>query len=220
MTFSARTILFRWFDEVWNQQRTETIDELMAPHCLTTVQGADAPLTRDAFKDYHRAFLSAVPDLRSDVLDVITDGIRSTASWRARGTHLGPGLGIPPSRRPVDFSGLSLFEFDQGLIVRGFDSWNRGEMIASLMQVRMDELRRRLGLTRREAQVALMMSERLTYREIADQLHLQPNTVRRYCERVLSKLGIHSRRHVPRALGKVTGSILNRHGEDLIQGAS
>lgn len=46
----------------------------------------------------------------------------------------------------MDVSGLTVFEFEGGSIVRGFDRWNRGEMIASLMQVRMDELRQRAKL--------------------------------------------------------------------------
>ena len=67
------------------------------------------------------------------------------ANWRAKGTHLGPELGIPASGRRVDFTGLSVFEFTDGKITAGFDRWNRGEMIASLMQVRMDELRTHVG---------------------------------------------------------------------------
>jgi len=214
MSSDPKALLTRWFDEVWNQQRHHTIDELMAPTCLTKVEGIDQPLTRDAFKEYQRAFLSAVPDLRSEVLFITTEGARSIVGWRARGTHLGAGLGIPPSRRPVDFTGLSVFDLDGGRIAHGFDRWNRGEMIASLMQVRIDEIQAH-GFTRREAQVALLMADRLTYSEIASDLRIKPNTARRYCERILRKLGVHRRQEVAQALGKIPGSVLNRHGGDV-----
>ncbi len=214
MSSDPKALLTRWFEEVWNQQRSDTVDELMAPTCLTKVEGIDEPLTRDAFKEYQRAFLSAVPDIRSEVLFITTEGSRSIVSWRGRGTHLGPGLGIPPSRRPVDFTGLSMFELDCGQIVQGCDRWNRGEMIASLMQVRMDEIQAH-GFTKREAQVALLMADRLTYAEIASDLRIKPNTARRYCERILRKLGVHRRQEVAQALGKIPGSVLNRHGEDV-----
>ena len=215
MTADIRTLVTRWFDEVWSQRRGATIDELMAPGCLTKVEGMDEPLTRDAFKAYHQAFLSAVPDVQAEVLFVVTEETRAIANWRARGTHLGPGLGIPPSGKRVDFTGLSVFEFDGPLIVRGFDRWNRGEMIASLMQVRIDELRAHVGLTEREAQVALLMAERFSHGEIAEQLRIKPNTARRHCEHVLMKLGVSRRQDVAQALGKVPGSVLSRHGEDL-----
>lgn len=215
MSSNDTAIVTRWFEEVWNEQRTETVDELMAAECLTEVEGIDAPLTREDFKAYQRAFLSAVPNIRAEVVLIISETGKTAVNWRARGTHLGPGLGIPPSGRPVNFTGLSVFELEGGRIVRGFDRWNRGEMIASLMQVRMDELRQHRRLTRREAQVALLMAERFSHREIAAQLGISHNTARRHCENVLSKLGVHSRQDVAAALGTIPGSVLERHGSDL-----
>jgi steroid delta-isomerase-like uncharacterized protein len=215
MTPDCKAVVARWFQEVWNERRRDAIDEMMAEDCLTKVEGLDAPLSRDAFKEYHQAFLSAVPDLRAEVVLLIGEGTTAVASWRAVGTHSGPGLGIPPSGRRVDFTGLSVFEFVGGLIARGFDRWNRGEMIASLMRVRMDELRSHVGFTQREAQVALLIAERFTHAEIAAQLKIRPNTARRHCEKVMMKLGVSRRQDVAPALGKIPGSVLVRHGTDL-----
>jgi len=211
----TKNLATRWFESVWNQRSRDAILEYMAPECLTRVEGMDAPLTRDAFLDYHAAFLSAVPDIRAVVLSVVTEAERAVVAWRAQGTHLGPGLGIPPSGKRVDFSGMSIFRFEDGRIVEGADSWNRGEMIASLMQVRMGEIQAGLKLTPREAQVALLMAERFTHVEIASQLGITPNTARRHCERVLRSLGIKRRQDVARALGKVSATGLERHGADL-----
>ncbi|HEX6307510.1 MAG TPA: ester cyclase [Longimicrobiales bacterium] len=214
MTPHVRDAVTRWFEEVWNHRSRDAIDRMMHPDCLTAVEGRDAPLTRDDFKEYHRAFLNAVPDIKAEVLWVIAEGDTAIASWRGTGTHTGAGLGIPPSGRPVDFTGLSVFEFEDGRIARGFDKWNRGEMIASLMQVRMDDLQRHAQLTRREAQVALLMAERFTHAEIATQLNIKPNTARRHCERVMLKLGVSRRQDVAGAVGRIPGSVLDRHGAD------
>jgi DNA-binding CsgD family transcriptional regulator len=54
----------------------------------------------------------------------------------------------------------------------------------------------RLGLTRREAQVARLLARRATNREIAEQLGVSPHTVRHHAENVFSKLGVHSRRAI------------------------
>jgi steroid delta-isomerase-like uncharacterized protein len=215
MNVDLKAVATRWFEEVWNERRQDLIDELTAEGCVAILEGRDAPLSMADFKDYQRAFISAVPDIRAEVLFVVADTATAVVHWRARGTHLGPGLGVPPSGRPVDFSGLTVFEFENGLIVRGFDRWNRGEMIASLMQVRMDELRAHARLTRREAQVALLMAERFTHVEIAALLKIKANTARRHCEKVLMKLGVSRRQDVAQAVGKVPGSVLSRHGEDL-----
>lgn len=210
-----KAVATRWFEEVWNQRRAATIHELTSEDCVAQLEGRDELLTPDGFEAYWRAWINAVPDVRMDIEFVVVDGSTAVVHWRARGTHLGPGLGIPPSGHAVNLTGLTVFEFENGLIVRGFDRWNRGELIASLMQVRMDELRAHAGLTPREAQVALLMAERCTHTEIATELRITQNTSRRHCERVMMKLGVSRRHDVAAAVGKIPGSVLERHGADL-----
>ncbi|HEY0672530.1 MAG TPA: ester cyclase [Longimicrobiales bacterium] len=215
MSAEQKTLVLRWFEEWWNQRSDTVMEEITTPDCLSVVEGLDGGLNRAGLIEYRRAWLSAVPDLRVEIPSVVTEGDKVIVQWRARGTHLGPGLGIPPSGRRVDISGITAVTFQNGLMHRGVDSWNRGEFIASLMQVRMDELRLHAGLTAREAQVALLMAERLTHTEIATELKIKPNTARRHCEKVLLKLGISRRQDVAHALGKIPGSVLIRHGSDL-----
>jgi DNA-binding CsgD family transcriptional regulator len=152
-----------------------------------------------------------------EILSITSDGNVYMWTWRVTGTHLGPGLGIPPSGKRVEFTGATYCEFSgDGLIVHGFDRWNRGEFIASLMQVRITELQKHAALTAREAQVALLMAERLTHNEIATELKIKPNTARRHCEKVLLKLGVSRRQDVARAIGKIpAATALVRHGSDL-----
>jgi DNA-binding NarL/FixJ family response regulator len=59
-----------------------------------------------------------------------------------------------------------------------------------------EELRRRFQLTPRESQVARLLTERWSNREIAHRLGISVHTVRRHVERVLAKLAIHHRNQV------------------------
>lgn len=211
----TRALVEQWNTQVWNLRMEEMIDVMMHPDCVLEVEGADGTISRDQFRDYRRAFISAIPDMFVHTLSITVDGDTAVLAWRVTGTHLGSGLGVPPSKRPVLFNGMSYFEFRDGLIVKGFDRWNRGEFIAILMQVRLEELRAAIGFTPREAQVASMMSERLTAPEIARQLGIAGTTARRHCEAVLRKLSISSRLEVAAAIGKIPASVLVRHGSDL-----
>lgn len=56
------------------------------------------------------------------------------------------------------------------------------------------ELRERFGLTRREAEVALLLARGLSNRRIAERLLLSPFTVRHHAQRVLQKVGVRSRK--------------------------
>lgn len=63
------------------------------------------------------------------------------------------------------------------------------------------ELRRRFGFTERESQVALLLAERRTNKEIARALRVTTHTAGRHTENVLMKLGISSRRDVHACIG-------------------
>lgn len=58
----------------------------------------------------------------------------------------------------------------------------------------------RFGLTPREAEVARALERRLSNAEIARALGISPHTALRHTERVLSKLGVSSRREVAERL--------------------
>lgn len=58
-----------------------------------------------------------------------------------------------------------------------------------------------LGLTPRQTQVALLLAERRTNREIADELAISVHTAKRHAEQVFAKLGCSSRTQVAQRLG-------------------
>jgi DNA-binding CsgD family transcriptional regulator len=66
------------------------------------------------------------------------------------------------------------------------------------------ELRATFGLRGREPQVALLAAEGLSNAAIAERLRLSAHTVRHYLERVLGRLGLHSRKAL--ALHLMAGS--------------
>ena len=55
------------------------------------------------------------------------------------------------------------------------------------------ELRITFGLRGREPQVALLAAEGLSNADIAERLRLSAHTVRHYLERVMTRLGLHTR---------------------------
>jgi DNA-binding NarL/FixJ family response regulator len=54
-------------------------------------------------------------------------------------------------------------------------------------------LKLRYGLTSREAQVAILLVQGQSNSAIAEQLTISPHTARHHTQRILSKLGVHSR---------------------------
>ena len=56
-----------------------------------------------------------------------------------------------------------------------------------------EDVRARHGLTKREAEVALLLAEGLSNADLAERLYVSPHTVRHHVESVLGKLGLTSR---------------------------
>src|SRR6185295_7227571 len=63
--------MHRWFEEVWNNQNEAAIDEMFAEDGIGYGLGAENIVGPADFKVFHRAFVSAYPDLRVTVEDTV-----------------------------------------------------------------------------------------------------------------------------------------------------
>lgn len=129
------TIHHRWFDEVWNQGKAEVIDELMAPdvivHGLTDENGKEI-VGADHFRKFYHGFRGAFPDIRILVEDTVTQGDKVVGRCRVTGTHTGAGLGIPPTNKSMDFTGVAWVRVKDGKIS---ESWNNFDFLGLFQQL-------------------------------------------------------------------------------------
>ena len=125
-----RVLAVRWFQQVWNERRTETIDELLAPQAIGHMEGGDQD--KAGFKTTREGLLDAFPDIQVKIEDSVAAGDHVVVRWRVTGTHQGAGLGVPPTNRHVEFRGMTWMTFRDGVIVEGWDSWNLGALLESL----------------------------------------------------------------------------------------
>jgi predicted ester cyclase len=98
----------RWFEEVWNQRRTDTIDERLTDESVCHSESGPLRGSREFKERAHAIFLSAFPDLRMTVEGTVAEGNQVVVRWAATATHLGDGLGFPTSGRAVSFRGDDL----------------------------------------------------------------------------------------------------------------
>ena len=131
MSEANKTIMRRWFEEVWNQGRSEVIDELMADdvviHGLADPSG-NPVRGADAFREFHRQFRGAFPNLNVSVEDVIAEGDRAVARCGVRGQHTGDQLGFAATNNPVEFSGIAIVRIEHGKIAEAWNEFDFMEM--------------------------------------------------------------------------------------------
>lgn len=117
----------RWFEEVWNQRRTETVHELMDPNGIGV--GQDLPgVTINGPADFirlHDRMMSAFSDFKITAEDIIGADDKVIVRWSAVATHSGDSLGVAATGRTVRFGGISIQQFKDGKLVRGWDNWDQ-----------------------------------------------------------------------------------------------
>ena len=122
-----KTLARRWFDEVWNNRRTEAIHELSHPTAVTYGLGeGGGPGTINDFLPFYQRFLATFPDLKITVEDVIAEGDKTAIRIHATGTHTGDAMGIAPTHRPVRLTGIIITRWKDGKILEAwneFDAW-------------------------------------------------------------------------------------------------
>ena len=129
MSEDNKALIRRWFDEVWNNRQSQAIDEMLAPNAVIHGLAEDQAMQGIApYKEFHKMFCGAFPQVQIDVEDVITEGDRLAVRCRVRGQHGGDDLGIKATNAPVDFTGMSIVRIQDGKIVEAWNNFDFSKM--------------------------------------------------------------------------------------------
>src|SRR5689334_9053107 len=129
---SVRNIALRWFSEVWNERKTETIYELLESESVGHQEGDIEIVGPKPFAEFQQTFLKLLPDMEAEILDTVAEAGKVCVHWRFTGTHTGSGLGLEPTGKKVNVRGMTWFRIQNGRIVEGWDSWNQQALIHTL----------------------------------------------------------------------------------------
>jgi steroid delta-isomerase-like uncharacterized protein len=125
----------RWFEEGWNGRSPSVVTELFAADGVGWMEGPDGDVEirgPEPFLAARAALLDAFPDLSVAIDGTVAQGDDVVVRWSAEGTHRGGGLGFDASGKRIAFRGMTWMRFRDGKVVRGWDSWNQGRLLATL----------------------------------------------------------------------------------------
>ena len=108
-------------EELWNHTGDlDAAGDLFAPEL--------AEAARQEAADFRRGF----PDVVSTIEDIVAEGGRVAVRWRARATHLGEYVGVPPTGKEVEFTGISMYRIEGGRIA---ESWTVEDELGLMRQI-------------------------------------------------------------------------------------
>lgn len=108
------------WDDILNGGRLDLIDTHFSPDY--SFKSPTASLTGiEAAKDHYGGFASAFSDIEFLVHDAFGDGEKLAKHWTFRGTHTGDLIGIAPTGKRVEFSGVTLARVVDGKVLEEQD---------------------------------------------------------------------------------------------------
>jgi predicted ester cyclase len=132
-TADNKHLVRRFYEEVWGKGHGEVSAEVFhddyVRHDLraSTAEPGAAGQAKIAL-DFRRA----IPDLDWQVDLILGDGEFVVGRWTATGTHTGPWGAIEPTGRPIRFSGVNIFRFEDGKVA---EIWNHRDDLGLMTQI-------------------------------------------------------------------------------------
>lgn len=99
-----KAVVRRYIEEVLNEGKFELIDTFFGDKLR--------PQVKKIARELHTTF----PDMHETIHDLIAEGDTVMAYWTFRGTQQGQFLNVPPTGKPVEFTGFSIYYLKDGII--------------------------------------------------------------------------------------------------------
>jgi steroid delta-isomerase-like uncharacterized protein len=131
-TEQNKSIVRRWVEEGWNKHNMAVIDEVYVPNFVQHEPEPQTVNSSEALKQYVGAYLTAFPDLHLSMEDLIAEGDKVVWRFNSTGYQTGPFMGLPPTGRTGNITGIVIFRLEDSRIVEG---WVNIDVLGLLQQV-------------------------------------------------------------------------------------
>jgi steroid delta-isomerase-like uncharacterized protein len=118
MSEENKTLVRRYFEEIWDKGNLDLIDELFTTNFVRHGPAGTEGEVRglEGFKGLVTMYRSAFPDLQVPIEDLIAEGDRVVTRWTARGTHQGELMGSAPTGNRASVTGIIIDRLSGGKI--------------------------------------------------------------------------------------------------------
>ncbi|HEV7808689.1 MAG TPA: ester cyclase [Solirubrobacteraceae bacterium] len=129
---AARNVARRYFYEIWGRGRLDLVDEVFAPQFVNRTPLEGQRPDRAGVRQFVQAVRSAFPDASVSLDLQVADTARVSNRYTLRGTHRGVFMGLQPTGRPIEITGITTFRLDDDRI---HESWGYLELATLLAQI-------------------------------------------------------------------------------------
>ncbi len=132
MSLEQNKQLVRRYQEIYNSNHLDALEEVIAFDVLMPRIMPDMPPGLEGAKQVHRTTLEGMPDFHTEIQDLFAEGDKVAARVLMTGTHTGNFYGIPATGKRVEFSGMYIVRISNGRIV---EHWGEEDSLGLLKQL-------------------------------------------------------------------------------------
>jgi predicted ester cyclase len=125
MTTSPKTLVERFYTEVWNRADEQVAREILHPDFRFRASLGPERRGPDGFIDYMRSIHTALANYTCIIDDLIVTESRAAARMTFRGLHRGRFFDVQPTGRDIRWSGAAFFTTEGKQIV---ELWVLGDV--------------------------------------------------------------------------------------------
>jgi steroid delta-isomerase-like uncharacterized protein len=132
MSEQNKAVIRRLVDGFWNKKDVKVFDEVFAARFVDRTPMAGTEPTKEGFKAMVLGIQAAIPDARTTVDDLISEGDKVAWRWTFQGTQKGPLMGIPATGKRISFTGFTIDRIAGGQIV---ERWHQVDTMGLMQQL-------------------------------------------------------------------------------------
>lgn len=123
-TEANKTILHRFFTELFNSGDLDVADEIVASDYVNHNPVPGETPGREGLKAFVTHIRTAFPDIHFTIEDHVVEGDKVATRWTATGTHQGEFAGIAATGKPVEVPAANMHRVSDGQIREGWLVWD------------------------------------------------------------------------------------------------
>lgn len=123
-TEQNKQLILRWFEEVWNQGRRETIYELFAPDAVLH-DGATTFHGPEEFCRFYDSLRAQLSDFRFTPIISLAEGDLVCLHWSVAARQTSTG-------KPLQITGTSVVRIQDGRFIEAWQNWDQAGQAAQL----------------------------------------------------------------------------------------
>ena len=118
--------------KVVNEKNYAPIEEYLTDNYVYHGLGGMTAQTPMGFMEAIKGFHLAIPDLKSEIIDMVAEGDRLVLRFNFIGTHEGDFLGFPASGAKLKFEGMIMRRFENEKVAEDWDYFDFPTVVSQI----------------------------------------------------------------------------------------